>query len=274
MYESYWHLKQNPFDGFPDAEFFFESETHQAALLKLRYLIENRKGAGLLVGGGGYGKSFLLHVLAQQLTEQDGPLIPILFPQMSPSELLAYIAAELGAKTDAEQEPLSVDRTIRQIQDVLVKFAERKRHPVIAIEEAHLIDNPQVFQALRLLLNFQPQHGGAFTLILSGQRDLLSRIRRLPQLEERLTVKCLLRPLSYEETLGYVTHRLHAAGLNESPFEPSAFDTLFELSGGIPRRINRLCDLALLVGFADGTTAISASQLEAVSEELTAVVPD
>lgn len=275
MYESYWNLKQNPFDGYPDAKFFFESETHQAALLKLRYLVENRKGAGLLVGGGGYGKSFLLHVLAQQLGEQHGPLVPVLFPQMSPSELLAYIAAELGAKSsDDDLEPQSVDRTIRQIQEVLVKYAERNRHPVIAIEEAHLIDNPQVFQALRLLLNFQPQHGGAFTLILSGQRDLLSRIRRLPQLEERLTVKCLLRPLTYEETLGYVTHRMRAAGQEQSAFEPSAFDMLFELSGGIPRRINRLCDLALLVGFADGSTAISSSQLEAVSEELTAVVPD
>lgn len=274
MYESYWNLKQNPFDTFPEEKYFYESETHQAALLKLRYLIENRKGAGLLVGGGGYGKSFLLHVLAQQLEEQHGPVVPVLFPQMSPAELLAYIASELGAETDEDREPASVDRTIRKIQEVLVRFAERKRHPVIAIEEAHLIDNPQVFQALRLLLNFQPQHGGAFTLILSGQRDVLSRIRRLPQLEERLTVKCLLRPLSYEETLGYVTHRLQVAGLEQAPLEPSAFDTLFELSGGIPRRINRLCDLAFLVGYADGTTSITSSQLESVSEELTAVVPD
>jgi type II secretory pathway predicted ATPase ExeA len=274
MYEAYWKMKQNPFDTFPDVPYFYESETHQAALLKLHYLVENRKGAGLLVGGGGYGKSFLLHVLSQQLGEQHGPVVPVLFPQMSPAELLAYIAVELGAKTDDDPEPISVDRTIRQIQEVLAKFAERKRHPVIAIEEAHLIDNPQVFQALRLLLNFQPQHGGAFTLILSGQRELLSRVRRLPQLEERLTVKCLLRPLSYEETLGYVTHRLQVAGLDRPPIEPSAFDTLFELSGGIPRRINRLCDLAFLVGYADGTATITSDQVEAVSEELTAVAPD
>lgn len=274
MYESYWKLRENPFEGTPDAKFFYESETHQAALLKLRYLIENRKGAGLLIGGSGYGKSYLLQVLARELSEDLGPVVPVLFPQMSAPELLAYIAAELGAKSDHSHEPPSLDRTIRQIQELLAAYAERKRHPVIAIEEAHLIDDPQVFQALRLLLNFQPRHGGAFTLILSGQRDLLSRIRRLPQLEERLTVKCLLRPFSYEETLGYVTHRLQVAGVHESPFEPSAFDTLFELSGGIPRRINRLCDLALLVGFADGSSAITSQQLEAVSEELTAVMPD
>lgn len=274
MYEAYWNLQQNPFEGSPDAKFFYASETHQAALLKLRYLVENRKGAGLLIGGGGYGKSFLLQVLAQELGEEFGPVVPVLFPQMSAPELLAYIAAELGAKSDNPHEVPSLDRTIRRIQDILALYAEQKRHPVIAIEEAHLIDDPQVFQALRLLLNFQPRYGGAFTLILSGQRDLLSRIRRLPQLEERLTVKCLLRPLSYEETLGYVTHRLQVAGVDESPFEPSTFDTLYELSGGIPRRINRLCDLALLVGFADSSTSITPGQLEAVSEELTAVMPD
>lgn len=274
MYESYWRLRQNPFEGSPDTQFFFESETHQAALLKLRYLVENRKGAGLLIGGGGVGKSLLVQVLATQLAETFGPVVPVLFPQMSPSELLAYIATELGGKSDHTQEPPTLDRTIRQIQDLLADYAQRNRHPVIVIEEAHLIDDPQVFQALRLLLNFQPLHGGCFTLILSGQRDLLSRIRRLPQLEERLTVKCLLRPLSYEETLGYVTHRLQVAGLSSSPFEPATFDTLYELSGGVPRRINRLCDLALLVGFADGSTSIAPNQLEAVSEELTAVMPD
>lgn len=274
MYEAYWKLRQGPFEGSPDARFFFDSETHQAALLKLRYLVENRKGAGLLVGGGGYGKSFLLKVLAAELGEQSGLVIPVLFPQMSPSELMAYIAAELGGKSDPAHEAPSLDRTIRHIQDALAVFAQRQQHPVIVIEEAHLIDDPQVFQALRLLLNFQPQHGGAFTLILSGQRDLLSRIRRLPQLEERLTVKCLLRPLSYEETLGYVTHRLKAAGADQPPFEPSAYDTLYELSGGIPRRINRLCDLALLVGYADNLDVITPAQLEAVSEELAAVMPD
>ncbi len=274
MYQAHWKLQECPFEGSADTRFFFESETHQAALLKLRYLVENRKGAGLIVGGGGYGKTFLLQMLAAELGEQSGPVISVLFPQLTAPEMMAYIAAELGGKPDLSPEPPSPDRTIRQIQEALAGYAQRKQHPVIAIEEAHLIDDPQVFQAFRLLLNFQPLYGGAFTLILSGQRDLLSRIRRLPQLEERLTVKCLLRPLSYEETLGYVAHRLHVAGVDQSPFEPSAFDTLYELSGGIPRRINRLCDLALLVGYADNLKSITADHLESVSEEIAAVMPE
>lgn len=274
MYESYWKLRHSPFESNTDAGFFYESETHQSALLKLRYLVENRKGGGLLVGGGGYGKTYLLQVLSSMLGDQGGPVIPVLFPQMSAAELMAYIAAELGGQPDHASEPPALDRTIRQIQELLDAYSKRQQHPVLAIEEAHLIDDPQVFQALRLLLNFQPRNGGSFTLILSGQRDLLSRVRRLPQLEERLTVKCLLRPLSYEETLAYVTHRLNVAGVEDSPFEAAAYDTLFELSGGIPRRINRLCDLALLVGYADNLKVVTTEMLESVAEELAAVVPE
>jgi general secretion pathway protein A len=154
------------------------------------------------------------------------------------------------------------------------KFSEQNRHPVIIVDEAHLIEDIQVFQALRLLLNFQEQDKCRFSLIFVGQRELLNTVRRLGQLEERLSVKCLLRPLSAEETAAYVTHRLEAAGSTRPIFEPTAMQPLHELSGGVPRRINRLCDLALLVGFADGSSSISPEQVEAVAQELTAIVPD
>lgn len=274
MYEGYWDLSCNPFENNADPKFFFGSETHQASLLKLRYLIENRKGAGVLVGSTGSGKTYLTEVLAQQLSETQGPFVQLLFPQMSPPELLAYLAVELGADpAHVGSETGGVDRTIREIERQLVQFSERGRHPVIVIDEAHLIDDVQVFQALRLLLNFQQRQAG-FSLILSGQTELLCEIQRIAQLEERLAVKCVLRPLGEEETISYVSWRLQSAGATKPIFEPEAMFALFELSGGNPRRINRICDLALLVGFADETPSISAMQIEAVSEELTVAVPD
>jgi general secretion pathway protein A len=99
-------------------------------------------------------------------------------------------------------------------------------------------------------------------------------VRRLGQLEERLSVKCLLRPLSFEETADYVSCRLKAAGASRDIFDDRALQPLYELSAGVPRRINRLCDLALLVGFADESHTISADQVEAVAEELTTVAAD
>jgi len=275
MYESYWGLQRNPFENNSDPGFYYQSEAHQASLLKLRYLIEQRKGAGLIVGGSGYGKSYLISVLSQQLAEAAGPFVQLVFPQMSSAELLAYLAVELGAEESAVgSDAGGLDRTIRQLQHLLLHFNEHGRHPVIVVDEAHLIEDPQVFQSLRLLLNFQQQNGIALTLILAGQQDLLSRVHRMPQFEDRIGVKCILRPMSYEETLGYVTQRLQFAGATRSLFEPAALDVLFELSGGVPRKVNRLCDLGLLVGYADGSDSVTAAQLEAVSEELTTVVPD
>ena len=275
MYERYWQLDRNPFDDDGDLRGFFRSETHQATLLKLRYLFENGKGTGLLAGPTGIGKTYLIEVLKQQLGESYGPFLHLVFPQMSPAELLAWLAVELGADAAViGSDKAGRDRTVREIDAQLRKFSELGRHPVIVVDEAHLIEDFQVFQALRLLLNFQHGKKCRFSLIFSGQHELLGTVRRLEQLEERLSVKCLLRPLAAEETAGYVACRLEAAGAPRPIFQPDAMRPLHELSGGIPRRINRLCDLALLVGFADESESISAEQVEAVAEELTAVVAD
>jgi general secretion pathway protein A len=275
MYERYWQLERSPFAADAELSGFYHSETHQAALLKLRYLIENGKGAGLLAGATGVGKSFLLQVLSRQLADPFGPFVHLVFPQMSAAELLAYLAVELGAEGHySGRGAAGLDQTVREIDERLRQFNEQGRQPVIVVDEAHLIEDWQVFQALRLLLNFQAGAGCRFSLIFSGQNELLPTVRRLGQLEERMAVKCLLRPLSADETADYVSCRLEAAGASRPIFEPEAMRPLHELSAGIPRRINRLCDLALLVGFADESQTISAEQVEAVSEELAAVAPD
>jgi general secretion pathway protein A len=96
----------------------------------------------------------------------------------------------------------------------------------------------------------------------------------MPQLEERLGVKSLLRPFSETETADYVSHRLHVAGSNRKIFETDALPAVHRLTHGIARRINRLCDLALLIGYAEERRSITASQLEAVSDELVSVAPE
>lgn len=275
MYERYWQLDCNPFENDADPKALFRSETHQAALLKLRYLIENRKGAGLLIGGTGLGKSYLSQTLIRQLDESCRPCIHLVFPQMSAAELLAWLAIDLGADpARIGTEEGGLDRTVREIERLLLQHSEQERHPVIVVDEAHLIEDLQVFQALRLLLNFQRNQRACFSLLFVGQRELLPSVRRLAPLDERLAVKCLLRPLTLEETADYVSCRLRAAGATRDLFDETALLPLYELSAGIPRRINRLCDLALLVGFADESRTISATQIEAVADELSAVATD
>ena len=269
MYESYWRLDRNPFDQDPDPQLFFASETHQAALLKLRYLIENRKGLGVLAGGTGVGKSFLSQVLNAQLEATQGPFVSLVYPCLQPVELLGYLARSLGiSETPTRNGAPAVDGLIHELQRRLGELLDQGRHPVILIDDAHLIDDPELFQTLRLLLNFQPQRRTAFSLILLGQPELLVKLRRITGLESRVAVRSLLRPLTADETARYVQARLAAAGSQQEIFSSRTLQAVFELSGGLPRRINRLCDMALLVGYADDATQISPQQMTAVAEEL------
>jgi type II secretory pathway predicted ATPase ExeA len=273
MYESYWRLKEKPFENSSDARFYYPGETHQAALLKLRYAAESRCGGALLAGPSGAGKSLITAMLPGILGEVFSPFVRLVFPQMSTAELLAYVAEELDGDDSAGAAP-GVQASIRRIERFLAANAEQGRHAVIAIDEAHLIDSPQTFEALRLLLNFEPGGLPALSVLLIGEPAILPALDRMPQWEERLGVKCLLRPFGAEETAGYVEHRLRVAGATRSIVEPDALSTLYELTHGIPRRINRLCDLALLIGFAEERKTLDAEHFEAVCRELVTVGPE
>lgn len=275
MYQSYWNLQSGPFEEKMDSTFFYESHPHQAGLLKLQYLIENSKGAGLLVGGSGMGKSYLCHVLKSQLAEQHQPFVHLVFPQLSPIELISYLAVELGAE-EAGIEPVTSgkDRIVRALHRQLLLLCEQGHKPVIVIDEAHLIVDQRIFETLHQLLNFQQTSEIDFTLLLVGDQLLLSHLQRSAQLDDRIAVRCLLKPLSPEDTRSYVEHRLEVAGRNEPVFDDEAYETLFELTQGNPRKVNRLCDLGLLVGYADELPVITSDVLEAVAEELVTSIPD
>lgn len=280
MYESYWRLKQKPFENAADPRFYYPSHSHQAALLKLRYAVENRRGAALLAGPSGAGKTLLTVMLRASLDGRFAPFVHLVFPQMSTGELLAYVAEELdsGATAEPASSPLpqasDVQRSVRRIERFLAANVEKGRHAVIAVDEAQLVRDPATFEALRLLLNFEPGGTPALTLLMVGQPSILPTINRMPQWEERLAVKCLLRPFAQAETESYVEHRLRAAGASRPIVEPDAVPTLQELTHGIARQINRLCDLALLIGFAEEQQTLGAGHFEAVCRELVAVAPD
>jgi type II secretory pathway predicted ATPase ExeA len=281
MYEAYWKLDRRPFENTSDARFYYPGESHQGAMLKLRYAVENRRGGALLCGGSGSGKTLLVQQLRKHLGKDCRPFAHVVFPQMPAESLLAYLADELVAPTpDAAQSPIrsttapTIEQTVRRLEQFLAQNTAQNQHAIVAIDEAHLIDDVRSWEALRLLLNFESNSRPGLTLLIVGGPALLPQIDRMPGLEERLGVKCLLRPFNVDETAGYVNHRMQAAGAKQPIFEPTAMETLHELSHGLPRQINRLCDLALLVGYAEERQSIGAEQLEAVSQELVIVTPE
>jgi general secretion pathway protein A len=272
MYESYWQLRDKPFDNAADPQFYFPGQSHQAALLKLRYAVENRRGGALLAGAAGTGKTLIAAMLQATLGESCSPFLRLVYPQMSTAELLAYLADELDGSPSASAACLN--ESVRRIERALAANAARGRHAVLLVDEAHLIESTHTFEALRLLLNFGGAAAPAMTLVLAGQPGLLPIIARMPQLEERLGVKCLLRPFSVQETAEYVEHSFRTAGATRTIVEPDAIATLHELTGGVARQINRLTDLALLIGFAEERRTLDASHFQAVCRELVTVTPE
>jgi general secretion pathway protein A len=270
MYEAYWQLAQKPFENSCDPRFYFPDESHQAALLKLRYAVENQRGAALLAGPAGSGKTLSVAMLRTVLGDAFSPLVHLVYPQMTAEELLAYLASELGESLPQSGTP-GVHQSVRRIEHSLAENTERGHHAVVVLDEAHLIDDSRTLEALRLLLNFELAGRPGMTLLLVGQPRVLPLLDRTPQLEERLGVKCILRPFSQQETADYVVHRLQVAEAKGEIFEPEALRALHELTHGIARRINRLCDLALLIGFAEERQTISAAQVESICQELVAV---
>lgn len=272
MYEAHWQLTGRPFENCVDQKSYYPSEVHQGALLKLRYAIENHRGAALLAGGCGSGKTLVINSLRRLLPENYSPFVHLVFPQMSSREILAYLADEL---TDAHASTgHTIDESVRRLQQFFAANSARARHAVVVIDEAQVLAESGCLETLRLLLNFESAANPALTLLLVGQPSVLPVLERMPALEQRLGVKCLLRPLTLEETVSYVTHRMTAAGATRDIFTSDALATLHQLTSGNPRRINRLCDLALLIGFAEEQSVIGPLQIEAVSHELLTVSPE
>lgn len=269
MYESYWNLQTKPFESTTDSDFYYPSESHQGALLRLRYAVESRRGAALLSSPAGLGKTLLIHSLCKQLDEEYSPHIHLVFPDMPNDQLLAYIADELtGERTEATP---SVKDSVSRIGNFLHSNADQNKHAVVVIDEAQSLSDHNALDTLRLLLNFERDLKPTMTMLLVGQSGLLSKVERVPEMESWLGVKCILHALSAEETAGYVCHRLRAAGRDDAIFDDKALEAIHYHSAGVPRQINRICDLALLVGFAEELSTISASNIEASLDELVCV---
>lgn len=266
MYEDYWRLSRPAFRAQSPGEGYFPAQSHRAARLKLRYLVEQRQPAALMVGDAGVGKSFLLDSFLSDLAQPAGPMATVIVPQLGPNELIGYLARKLGDASGHSGE--SFDDSLLRWEACLQTCRDAGRHPIIVIDDAQTIEDRRVWQTLHLLLNYRHGDTSAFSLILCGQPELVGQVSRCVGLHDRLAFTCALQPFNLEETAGYVRHRLQLAGAQAPIFDDEAIERIHHCTGGMPRRINRLCDFALLVGFADQLDQIAIEQVNAVADEL------
>lgn len=267
MYLNYWQLASRPFSAAAEVDRYYPSEAHQGALLKLRYALQTHGGGAVLAGPSGTGKTLLVELLKQQAGES-AAIVHLVFPQLSPSDLVTFMAEELErlANRSAARETLP----IRRLEQSLRALHDEGRQAILIVDEAQVLEATGCWETLRLLLNFQAAGRPLASLLLVGQLPLLTALDRAFQLDERLGLRCLLRAFSPDETAAYVEHRLRAAGAARTIFTADALSAIHYLTQGLPRRINRLGDLCLLVGFAEELAMIDAPTVESVAAELCA----
>ena len=273
MYLAHWNLRLRPFRDAPDTRFFFHSSAHDAALAELLYAIDGSLAVALLTGPFGVGKTLVLRALLGGLSGAGGYRTGLLTNSLlGPAETVLAAARALGAG-DLPERPAEVSEAHAQgrIEGQLRALAAESVRPVLVIDDAQAMEAPAVWEALRQMLSIPAGEGTAFTLILSGGPALLERVALATGFGERVGVCTALVPLSEEESLDYILHRLACAGAASGIFTRRAAEDIAGLAGGLPSRINHLADLALGAAFGLGLKVISPEVVAMVAKESAAI---
>jgi general secretion pathway protein A len=246
-YEDYWGLKLSPFENVPDPKFYFPSPKHEEGLHRLLYGVEARKGALLLTGEIGCGKTTLSRQFLQHLAHERYDTALIANPAFDAQEFSGEVLYQFGVAGGGSK----LDR-LHRLNEHLLENLKKGKDTVVIVDEAQAIKDDSVFEELRLLLNFQLNDRFLLTLIMLGQPELNARINVIKQFAQRIAIRFHLPAFDLEETTKYMEFRLQTAGADRRPiFSTDAIELIFRSSGGIPRNINTMADLALLSGFLE-----------------------
>lgn len=266
MYKEYFGLKESPFSIAPDPHYLYMSDNHREALAHLLYGINSDNGFVLLTGDVGTGKTTVCRCLLAQLPENSN-IAFILNPKVTVDELLATICDELGVGYPPGN--ISNKVFIDSINDYLINADNNGRRTVLIVEEAQNL-RPEVLEQIRLLTNLETNERKLLQIIMVGQPELNELLSRseLKQLKQRITARYHLGPLTKQELSAYVLHRLSVAGVNRKLFPSRTIERLFQLSGGIPRIVNLLCDRTLLGTYVQGKSMVDLHTLNKASCEV------
>ncbi len=266
MYESFFSLKEKPFALTPNPRFLFLSKTHNEVYAHLIYGIESRAGFVEVTGEVGTGKTTILRTLLSHLDESKYRVAFIFNPKLTAFELLRNINREFGIDDDGASNP----DLIHSLNAFLLAENEAGRTPVLVIDEAQNLSG-EVLEQIRLLSNLETEDDKLIQVILVGQPELRHHLsdHSLRQLNQRIAVRFQLRPLNREETASYILYRLNIAGRPDGNlFSAAALKRVFACSGGIPRRVNLICDRSLLTAYSEEHGIISARDVNQAVKEL------
>src|ERR1051326_6412751 len=252
---SFFGLRENPFKINPDPRFLYVTDESRASADELVYAVRNRKGLILRTGEVGTGKTMLIRRLLDWLAEEKMPTALIFNSRIRADHLLDFILHDFGVPCDS----LIKSDKLMALNRWLLDRCRTGQTPVLIVDEAQGLD-PEALEEVRLLLNFETPRDKLLQIVLAGQPELETKLKRheLRQLRQRITIRSRTSPLTAEQTVGYISHRLRVAGASgEQIFDADAAAAVHSHSHGIPRVINVLCEHAMVNACADGSRIVS-----------------
>ena len=279
MYEDYYGFVQPPFSLTPDPRFLYRSESHDSALQQVWQAIRRKEGFIVLSGDIGTGKTTLCRTLLEQFDQTTFTAL-ILNPFLSVEELLREVLLSFGvvskdALKTGRLATASKHELIRTLHDFLLSLVPLHGSAVLIIDEAQHL-SPEVLEEIRVLSNLETNDQKLLQIVIVGQLNLMDVLHKseLRQLDQRISIRCLLKALTREEVEAYVTHRLWVArGSSSVTFTSKAFDLVHALSGGVPRVINLLCDRSLMVASQRRVSQITEDHVVGAATHLSIDVP-
>ena len=245
MYLDHWGLQERPFQNAYDPAYLYRWDGHEEVISRLRYNLDGERGFVLITGPTGCGKTFLCRTFAEAAAGKGARVCLIANPIDDPDEIFHQIRAGLGVDGTV----MSRADLIRSIEETAANSHRNRQQTIVIIDDAHLLGHRSIHRELRQLLNLEEEGSRLISLVLAGQDVLGDSVDESPEIAQRIAIRARAEALPAANVGEYVKHRLSVAGLARSPFKKNALDEIARVTGGVPRTINDLCDVALFSGW-------------------------
>jgi putative secretion ATPase (PEP-CTERM system associated) len=266
MYESFYGLTAKPFQLRPDPDFFYGSKGHKRAMAYLEYGLSQGEGFIVITGEVGAGKTTLVRNLFRSLASDNIVAAQIVNTRLDSDDTLRMVVAAFGLAYEDTSKAVLLSR----LEQFLKQCDRQGKRALLVVDEAQNL-TPQTVEELRMLSNFQTADKSLLQTFLLGQPEFRQTLHSdgMLQLRQRVIATYHLGPMDAAETRAYIEHRLNKAGWQGDPaFDADAFDRIHDYAGGIPRRINTLCDRLMLMGYLEELHRFGAVQVGQVIEDI------
>jgi general secretion pathway protein A len=264
MYEAYYHFRGKPFQLNPDPRFFFSSRGHRRAMAYLMYGVQQGEGFIVITGEIGAGKTMLANTLVRELAPRNFVLVQVVSTHLKADDMVRMVAASFGLPQDNSKAVL-----LNSVEQFLLACHKQGKRVLLLVDEAQNLPATSV-EELRMLSNYECAAKPLLQIFLLGQPEFRKTLQspKMEQLSQRVIASCHLGPMDAAEVEAYILHRLKTVGWHGDPsFSEDAFATIHQYTGGLPRKINVLCDRLLLMVRLDEKHAITGKEVAEVIDE-------